>query len=82
VSAGRCSPFTYWRHFNKNRRRREHTQLKQLLNKGSAAEPLLPSTFGLEPDELRRHANDLVVRHGWTVAEVTAVLDIEPAATP
>jgi hypothetical protein len=38
-----------------------------------------PSTFSLSPDELRRHANDLVQTYGWSVQEVLAVLDIEPA---
>lgn len=44
---------------------------------GSAV--LTPSTFGLDERELRRHANDLVQVYGWTVDEITAVLDIVPA---
>ena len=39
-----------------------------------------PSTFGLEPGELRRHANDLWAS-GWSVPEVCQVLDILPAAS-
>lgn len=35
-----------------------------------------PSTFGLTADELRRHANDLH-RRGWSVADITQVLDVE-----
>jgi hypothetical protein len=72
---GHGSPFCRWRHFDKNRRRREHAELRRLLATAVASSP---STFGLEPGELRRHANDLV-QHGWTVAEVLAVLDVEPA---
>jgi hypothetical protein len=38
-----------------------------------------PGTYGLTLAELRRHAADLE-RHGWTVAEVLAVLDFPEAA--
>jgi hypothetical protein len=33
-----------------------------------------PSTFGLDEETLRRHANDLVLRYGWSVDEVMTVL--------
>jgi hypothetical protein len=76
LTLGHGSPFCRWRHFDKHRRRREHAELKRLCD---AITHFTPSTFGLEPDELRRHANTLVLEHDWTVAEVCAVLDIEPA---
>ena len=76
---GHSSPFCRWRHFDKNRRRREHAELKRLLDLSAYGQ--VPSTFGLGLDELRRHANDLVQVYGWSVDEVLAVLDIEPAAT-
>jgi hypothetical protein len=73
---GHSSPFCRWRHFDKNRRRREHAELKRLLSHAKVASP---STFELEPAELRAEANRLVQVYGWTVAEVCAVLDVEPA---
>jgi hypothetical protein len=69
------SPFCRWRHFDCNRRRYEHAELKRLLSPASEAEP---STFGLGADELRRHANHLVLEQGWSVAEVVQVLDVGP----
>ena len=67
------SPFCRWRHFDMNRRRREHAKFKQPRPR------MLPSTFGLSEVELRRHANTLVLEHGWSVAEVVEVLDVEPS---
>ena len=67
------SPFCRWRHFDMNRRRREHARFKQPRPR------TLPSTFGLSERELRSHANRLVLEHGWSVAEVLEVLDVEPA---
>ena len=72
------TPFQRWLRFDYNRRRREAAELRQLYPWA----PPPPSTFGLEPDQLRRHANDLVLVQGWSVAEVCAMLDIEPARTP
>jgi hypothetical protein len=66
------SPFCRWRHFDMNRRRREQAQLKQPRAR------MHRSTFGLSDAELRRHANTLVLEHGWSVAEVVEVLDVEP----
>ena len=40
------------------------------------AEEIMPSTFGLELDELRAHARDLWSA-GWSPEEVEAVLAIE-----
>ena len=71
------SPFCRWRHFDMNRRRREHAELKRRLE--NTRSRTTPSTFGLDDDELRRHANTLVLEHGWSVAEVVQVLDVEPA---
>ena len=75
------SPFCRWRHFNMNRRRREHLEFKDLL---ARLEPQTcnalhssPADFGLTPDELRREANRLVRDYGWTIPEVCAVLDVE-----
>jgi hypothetical protein len=69
------SRFSRWRHFDCNRRRREHAELVRLCSPASEAEP---STFGLGADELRRHANHLVLEQGWSVDEVCAALDVEP----
>jgi hypothetical protein len=71
------SPFCRWRHFDMNRRRREHEFRRRRLEKTGSG--LSPSTFGLSDAELRRHANMLVLKHGWSVAEVVQVLDVEPA---
>jgi hypothetical protein len=57
-----------------NRRRREHAKFKQPRPRTR------PETFGLDADELRAHANRLVLEHGWSVAEVVEVLDVEPAS--
>ena len=75
----RLTAFQYWLRFDCNRRRREHAELKRLLS--NALDNAEPSTFGLEPDELRKHANNLVAC-GWSVAEVYAVLDVEPVGAP
>jgi hypothetical protein len=69
--------FRHWRRFDCNRRRREHDELKRLLDHSKWND--LPSTFGLGADELRRHANRLVLEQGWSVDEVAQVLDVEPA---
>ena len=34
--------------------------------------------FGLSEDQRRRHANVLVERYGWSVAEVEQVLGVQP----
>ena len=38
--------------------------------------PWLP--WGLSEEVRRRHANDLMTRWGWTLAEVVAVLKVQP----
>jgi hypothetical protein len=78
IAGPRLTPFQCWLRFDCNRRRHEHSERKALY-------PWTPpprSTFSLDPDELRRHANSLVLEHGWAVAEVRAVLDVDPARTP
>jgi hypothetical protein len=73
----RLTPFQRWLRFDCNRRRREADELRRLY----AWTPPPPSDFGLTADELRRHGNTLVLELGWSVAEVRAVLDIDPAVT-
>jgi hypothetical protein len=75
ITPRHASAFCRWRHFDKNRRRREHAEFKRLLATSQCINQL-PSTFGLSQDELRKHANDLVLEHGWSTFEVEAVLDI------
>jgi len=52
----------------------------QLL--GRRADQLLgagPATFGLTEDDLRNHARELY-RAGWSVDEITSVLDVQVAS--
>lgn len=44
------------------------------------AAPPAPSTYGLTPGELRAEADRLTAR-GWSVAEITARLDLRKVAT-
>ncbi len=59
------------------RRRRVSAELGALLRDLYPPEPRRPSDFGLEPHELRRHAN-VLRRAGWSAAEVAEVLEREP----
>lgn len=80
--AGHGSQFCRWRHFDCNRRRREHAEFKALLAEMHPAQAPGPQTFGLEPGALRDHANSLIRDYGWTVEEVLAVLDVQLRAMP
>ena len=61
------------------RRRRFARDLDELLREMFPPVPRMPSTFSLDDDELRDHANDLH-RAGWPVDEITSVLDLDERA--
>jgi hypothetical protein len=67
------SPFRRWRLFDRNRRRREHTQLKLLVADSRPA----PSTYGLGAVELCAEAARLRAA-GWSVGEIRRVLLVPP----
>jgi hypothetical protein len=61
------------------RRRRVARDLDAIIADLYPPAPRVPSTFGLDDDELRDHANDLH-RAGWPVDEITSVLDLDERA--
>jgi hypothetical protein len=64
---GHGSEFCRWRHFDKNRRRREHAQLKRILERGGT-----PPDLPVEPTRL--FGNELVLVHGFSVDQARQVL--------
>ncbi|HEY8828091.1 MAG TPA: hypothetical protein VIM17_10075 [Jatrophihabitantaceae bacterium] len=62
------------------RRRRFARDLDAIIADLYPPVPRMPSTFSLDDDELRDHANDLH-RAGWPVAEITSVLDLDERAS-
>lgn len=68
---GHSSPFARWRHFDRNRRRREHAELKQMFaDERDSGQTEPPTEF----------ANSLVLDYGFSVDQVEELLDVQRRA--
>jgi hypothetical protein len=62
------------------RRRRAQRELSVLLAEMYPPKPWTPSTYGLEPSELRAEARRLYAT-GWNVQEIRDTLELEPVTS-
>ena len=56
--------------------RRDAAELKALCRREE--DGVLPSTYSLSDEDLRRYANHLHDDEGWAVEEITSVVEVSP----